>query len=320
MKVLFFGSEDFSIPALRMLSEGPHEVVAVVTQPDRKKGRGHQESGTEVAEYAHSRGIPLLKPEKLKDPGFLETLKDLAPDLVVVCAYGKILRQRVLVCPRLGCINVHPSLLPRYRGATPIEAALRSGDTITGVTIFYMDEGCDTGDIIVQKQYPIGPDDTRGSLREKLSHFATGVLGEALELISEGKAPRCRQTDEGVCCTALIEKEDTFIDWSLPAENLVNFTRSLWPRPSAQTLFRGKLLKVAPLSMAPVSHGGTARPGEILEVRKNEGPLVATGKGVVKLGEVKPEGKKLMTAWQFSLGYSPRAGESFSLPEGCPSL
>ena len=311
MKTIFFGSEDFSLPSFDVLHRGPHQVVAVITQPDRKKGRGMKEMPTPIAQRASILNIPLYKPEKLRAQDFLELLTSLAPDLVVVCAYGRFLNKTLLACPVKGCINVHPSLLPRYRGAMPIESAIMAGDTMTGVSIFYMDEGCDTGDIIVQREFPIEESDTRGTLREKLSHFAAEVLAGALELIDQGRAPRIRQQSGITECTHCIEKDDTFIDWAQGPQQVRNFTRALWPRPSAQTMFRGRLLKVGPLAITSSTEGKDAQPGTIVELRKNEGPVIKVEEGYVQLTDITPEGKKCMTAKEFCLGYSPKRGEEF---------
>jgi methionyl-tRNA formyltransferase len=314
MKIIFFGSEDFSLPAFEALHSSPHQVVAVVTQPDRKRGRGMKETPTPVGERASAFGIPLYKPEKLKAREFLELLKNLEPDIVVVCAYGRILNKTMLACPLKGCINIHPSLLPLYRGAMPIENAIMAGDTMTGVSIFYMDDGCDTGDIILQKSCPLEDNDTRGTLRKKLSCFAAPMIMEVIELIDRGQAPRSRQPEGITECTHCIGKEDTFIHWDRPPQVVRNFTRAYWPRPSAQTTFRGKILKVGPLTMTESENAENALPGTVVELRKNEGPVIKVREGCVQLTEVKPEGKKLMTAREFSLGYSPEIGELFGAP------
>lgn len=309
MRIAFFGSEDFSVPSLQALLDSGHEVVVVVTKADRQKGRGLSESPTVVAEMALSLGIPVLKPEKLKSGGFYEALFSFSPELSVVCAYGKILNTEVLACPVRGCINVHPSLLPKYRGATPIESAIRAGDSETGVSIFYMDEGCDTGDIILQKTFPISPDDDRGALREKLAPFSARVLAEAVDRIARGAAQRIPQPGEGAVCTSLIEKEDYFVDWSLPARDIRNFARSLWPRPGCRTRFRNKLILLSPMEI--VDEDFDAEPGVIVRMEEGRRPVVAAGAGALKLKDVKPEGKKLMSAIQFSLGARPEVGERF---------
>lgn len=309
MRICYFGSDDFSVNTLKTLAQSSHEIVAVVTQPDREKGRGQKIQPTPIAQFANSKNIPLYQPVSLKDKNFLQEIESLSVDLTIVCSYGKILNKGLLTCPPKGCINVHPSLLPKYRGASPIMNAIMSGENITGVTIIYMDEGCDTGDIIIQKEYPIDSDDTFGTLREKLSVFSAEVLNEAVQMIEENKAPRCKQPEEGECYTSLLTKENTFIPWEMSCEEVRNYTRALWPTPSAQTRFRGKLLKIGPVKIVnepePIDHN----PGLIVKIEKNKGPVILTGQGCVQFTEIKPEGKKLMDAWQFTLGYNPRPGE-----------
>lgn len=311
MRISFFGSDEFAYPALKSLHESEHELAAVITQPDRPQGRGMKVRQNVIASFASSELIPLLQPDKLRDEKFLAAYRGFKPDLAVVCAYGRILKREVLEIPLHGCINIHPSLLPKHRGAIPIEAALMAGDKKTGVSIIYMDEGCDTGDIIVQREFPIDAEDTGGSLREKLALFAPGVLKEAIDLVSAGRAQRtCQESEEGHP-THPITKEETFISWEQPAEMIRNFIRALWPRPAAQTLFRGKIIKIGPVRTGEVKAGS---PGMIMEIRKNEGPVVATGKGSILFREMKPEGKNVMNAWQFTQGYAPRVGEVFTRP------
>jgi methionyl-tRNA formyltransferase len=309
MRICFFGSEDFSLPALKTLIDSGHTIVGVVTQPDKKKGRGMTVKPTPVALLAGTHNIAVFKPEKLKAAVFLELLQALGIDLVVVSAYGKILNSCVLSCPPLGCINIHPSLLPKYRGAMPIEGAIMAGETETGISIFYMDCGCDTGDIIIQRTCAIDPDDTGGSLSQKLALLSCDLLSEALKLIGEGRSPRIRQSEEETCCTHCMEKEDTTISWKKSAVAIRNFTRALWPTPSAQTSFRGKVTKIGPVTLTTQESLSPALPGTVVEIRKHDGPVVATGDGFVLLTQVKPEGKKLMTAWEFALGYGPKPGE-----------
>lgn len=307
MRVCFFGSEEFSIPTFSALLNSGHEVVCAVTRADKKKGRGMEVSSTPVALYALKNELPVLKPENFLTEEFNKELFSFSPDVIVVCAYGKILKKGILSCPIKGCINVHPSLLPKYRGATPVESALRAGDSVTGVTIFYMDEGCDTGDIILQREFPIDPEDTRGSLREKLSFFAADVLIEALEMVERGTAKRMPQPPGGACNTTLIKDTELEIDWNLSAKEVINFTRSLWPSPAALTYFKGRRIQVG----VPEMHSGNGEPGTIIDIIKNRGPVVACGTGSVILREVKPEGKKIMPASSWCCGVSPKKGERF---------
>jgi len=309
MRVCFFGSEQFSIPSLKALIENGHEICAVITRSDKVKGRGLEETPTIVSDFAIQQNIPVLKPEDFKDGIFAQLMLDYKPDINIVCAYGKILNTGILACPLKGCINVHPSLLPKYRGATPIESALRAGDTETGVTIFYMDEGCDTGDIILQKTYPISEEDNRVSLREKLSVFSAEVLIEAVDMIKNDKVKRMPQPKEGLCNTSLIKKEDLFINWNNSMKDIINFARSLSPLPGVKTVFRGKLIGISALKIFETDKKGA--PGTILDVIKNVGPVVAAGDGALTLTAVKPEGKKCMDTWCFCCGNSPKIGEKF---------
>ncbi len=311
MKICFFGSEDFSIPTLKALIEAGHDVVAVVTRADKKKGRGLEETSTAVADFAEKAGIQVYKPETFKDGEFCLDLNSIAPEINVVCAYGKILNTGILCCPLKGCINVHPSMLPKYRGATPIESALKSGDKMTGVSIFYMDEGCDTGDIIIQREFPIEESDNRGTLREKLSVFAAGILIEAVDEIQSGSVKRTVQSKDGVCCTSLIKKEDLFINWNIPSRDIINFVRSVSPLPAARTFFRGKQLQVSALDIFETDKKGEA--GRIVDIVKNIGPIIATADGTVRMFDVKMEGKKFMSSWSFACGVNPKPGEAFEI-------
>ena len=311
MKLCFFGSEDFSLPILEALVAAGHTVVAVVTRADKIKGRGHKESSTIVAEFAEKLNIPVLKPESFKDGKFSQILTDYNPEINVVCSYGKILNTSVLACPLKGCINVHPSLLPKYRGATPIESALRNGDSVTGVTIFYMDEGCDTGDIILQETFPIEEEDNRGILREKLSHFSAVVLLKAVAMIENNIVKRLPQSEKGVCGTFLIKKEDLFINWDSSVKDIINFGRSLSPEPGIKTYFRGKQVGISSFKHFVSEKYG--EPGVILDIVKNIGPIVAVKDGAVSIVGMKPEGRKFTDSWSFCCGNSPKIGEKFGL-------
>lgn len=309
MRVCFFGSEDFSLPVLQAIIAAGHTVAAIVTRADKLKGRGQKEASTVVADFAEKSNIPVLKPESFKDGLFTELLTEYRPEVNVVCSYGKILNTSVLACPLKGCINVHPSMLPKYRGATPIESALRSGDSETGVTIFYMDEGCDTGDIILQEPFPIEDEDNRGSLRERLSHFSAEVLLKALVMIENNTVKRISQPKDGLCSTKLIRKEDLYIDWKSSVKDITNFVRSISPTPGAKTYFRSKQVVVSALK--PFETEKKGKPGTIVDVVKNVGPVVAVNDGAVSIIGVKPEGRKLTDTWSFCCGNSPKIGEKF---------
>lgn len=309
MKISFFGSEPFSLTILKALISSKHQVVCVVSRADKKKGRGMEKAATVVADFAEEHSIPLLKPEKLSSPDFQEAHLAFAPDVTVVCSYGRILKESTLSCPIKGCINIHPSMLPKYRGATPIESALRAGDKMTGVSIFYMDEGCDTGDLILQKEFPISEEDNRQTLREKLADFSVPLILEALELIETGKVVRTPQPSDGASFCTLIGHEDLYIDWNSSKEELFNFVRAISPTPTARTHFRGKLIQIFGIRAFDTDRLGA--PGEILAIDKKAGPVIAVRDGAVVITELKPEGHKLQSAAQFSCGCHPVLGEKF---------
>lgn len=299
LRVVFLGTPDFAVPSLRKLP-GHVALVGVVTQPDRPQGRGQRVVPPPVAQVARELGIPVLQPLKLKDPAFVDALRALRPDLIATVAYGKIIPPQILTLPPLGCINVHPSLLPKYRGASPIQAALASGEQVTGVTIMYQSEALDAGDIILQRRVPIAPDDTAQTLEARLAIEGAQALLEAALLIAEGKAPRRPQDGSQATYAGKLTKESGRIDWTQPASVIVNFIRAMEPWPSAYTWHRGKLLKI---SRARALEGGLgAPPGEIAEVRRAEGFVVATGQGGLLVTEVQPEGRRRMTADEFVRG------------------
>lgn len=307
MKICFFGSDEFSLHPLEALCEAGYEIACIITKPDAKKGRGHFESSTIIADFAEKRHIPVLKPKNLKEDSFRKNLKLFQLELGIVCSYGKILPKTILDVPDNGCINVHPSLLPKYRGATPVESALINGEETTGVTIFQMNEACDAGDIILQKEFIIKPDDDRQTLKQSLSYFAAEVLLQAVALIKEKTAQPTPQDDSKATYTRLIKKEDLQIDWTSTSRDIINQTRAFWPVPGARTTFRGKTIAIAPMS--EISSTTEYAPGTIVKCVKNQGVCVASGDGILMLSEIKPEGKKIMTSWQFACGCMPKPGE-----------
>lgn len=310
MRVIFMGTAEFAVPSLSKLDSSSHEILAVVTQVDKPKGRGYKLAPSPVKEKALSLGIPILQPKKLKDPEFLENFKNLNPDLVAVAAYAKLIPPEILYFPRYGCINVHPSLIPDFRGPSPIESAIMAGRKETGVTIFYMNEGYDTGDVIIQRKVPIIDEDTGGTLTGKLSSAGAELLLEAVDMIEKGTAKRIPQDLNAGSYTKMIKNEDCLIDWNLSREVIHNKVRALSPKPSAITNFRGKILKV--LETEPADGGGSFPPGGIVDIIKNKGILIACKNGCLLLKSVQPEGKKLMKAWDFALGYKPLRGEKLS--------
>ncbi|MFH0803134.1 MAG: methionyl-tRNA formyltransferase [bacterium] len=309
MKILFMGTDRFAVPSLLALVQAGHTVPAAVTQPDRPRGRGQKLLPTPLKEAALSLGIQVLSPLKLKDGDFLEKLKELSPDLIVVSAYARLIPGTILNLPPLGCINVHPSLLPRFRGATPIESAILAGEKETGISIFLMDEGYDTGDLILKKSFPIGEVETGGELRERLAGASAPLLLSAVRMLEEAKAVRTPQDRSAGEYTRPFKKEDEKIIWTEPAEKIFNRIRALNPRPGACTSFKGKNLKV--LRSRIGSSERMDAPGEIISLVRGEGPEIACGRSSIILLEVQPEGKKPMLGWDFTVGHRPVIGDKF---------
>ncbi len=307
MKINFFGSEKFSLSILEKLFESGFEIVSITTKPDAPKGRGKNNAPTVVSDFGIEHGIKVLKPNKLKSEEYIQELKNSNADLAVLCSYGKILPRDVLELFPNGCICIHPSLLPKYRGATPIESALKAGEKETGVSIFYMDEGCDTGDIIIQDKIQVLEDDTRESLREKLAPLASDMTLKAVKSIENGTAPRIKQIDSDASYTKLIKNEDMEINWNTTSEEIKNQIRSIWTEPGARTTFRGKNLIIGPVQI--IDEISNLEPGSVVKTIKNKGICIASKNGTILLGDVKPEGKKIMTSWQFACGCQPKTGE-----------
>ena len=302
MRVVFMGTPDFAVGTLEALLEAGHEVVAVVTQPDKPKGRGKTLMPTPVKEAALARMIPVLQPKKVREPEFVETLRKIGPDVIVVAAFGQIISKEILEMPRYGCINVHASLLPAYRGAAPIQWAVINGDKESGVTIMRMNEGLDTGDMIDKVVVPLDENETGGSLFDKLSAAGAKLCAEVLEKLENGtavfeKQPELSTTDYA----AMIDKKMGKINWERPAKEIEQLIRGLNPWPSAYTSVNGKNLKLWTASV--VYEEREAVPGEIVEIGK-EGILVKTGEGLLLIRELQLEGKKRMDTAAFLRGYT----------------
>lgn len=302
MRVVFMGTPDFAVGTLEALLEAGHEVVAVVTQPDKPKGRGKTLMPTPVKEAALARMIPVLQPKKVREPEFVETLRKIGPDVIVVAAFGQIISKEILEMPRYGCINVHASLLPAHRGAAPIQWAVINGDKESGVTIMRMNEGLDTGDMIDKVVVPLDENETGGSLFDKLSAAGAKLCAEVLEKLENGtavfeKQPELSTTDYA----AMIDKKMGKINWERPAKEIEQLIRGLNPWPSAYTFMKGKSLKLWTASV--VYEEREAVPGEIVEIRK-EGILVKTGEGLLLIRELQLEGKKRMDTAAFLRGYT----------------
>ncbi|NLP18757.1 MAG: methionyl-tRNA formyltransferase [Firmicutes bacterium] len=307
MRILFMGTPQFALDSLQLLLEAGKQLVGVITQPDRPRGRGRIITPSPVKALAQKKNLLVYQPQDLKDPAVLKKLGTLQPHLIVVVAYGKILPREILDLPTKGCINLHASLLPRYRGAAPIQWALMKGERITGVTTMYVDEALDEGDIILQSEVPILSSDTMGSLHDKLSSAGAELLLETVEKISSGTAPRTPQPEKGATFAPPLKRSHEILDWTRTARELWFQVRALNPRPGATTYWRGSILKV--WDVAPVRENGKEeQPGEIVAVDKREGIFVKTGSGLLHLKELQPAGKQRMSASDFARGYGAKVG------------
>lgn len=305
MKVVFMGTPDFAVGTLEAIIEAGHEVVLVVTQPDKPKGRSGALQFPPVKECALEHGIEVFQPEKIRLEGNVEYLKNYEADIFVVAAFGQILPKEILDMPKYGCINVHASLLPKYRGAAPIQWAVINGDPVTGVTIQQMDIGVDTGDIIVAKELAIGAEETGGGLFDKLAVVGAEACLEAMEQISNGTATRTPQNHEEATHVSMISKEFGNIDWNKSAVEIERLVRGLNPWPSAYTKLGGKTFKIWKAEV--VDENTDAKPGTIVAVEKNS-LKVQTGESMLSLLEVQLEGKKRMDAGSFLRGYAVEIG------------
>lgn len=324
MKIIFMGTPDFAVEALEALLEAGHEVTAVVTQPDKEKGRDRKVQFSPVKECALAHGLTVLQPARIKAPEAVEELKKYEADIFVVAAFGQILSKEILDMPRYGCINIHASLLPKYRGAAPIQYAILNGDDVTGVTIMQMNEGMDTGDILTMKAIPVEKNDTGGSLFEKLSVLGAELLVKTLPKIEAGEIIPVKQQEEDATHVRMLRKDMGRIDWAKDADVLERLVRGMNPWPSAYCSFRGKSLKVwaAEVSCEEQkeenirtglfrhSEEKEIKPGEVLLVTKDS-IYVQTGKDALVLKEVQFEGKKRMAVQDFLLGCQVKTGEFF---------
>jgi methionyl-tRNA formyltransferase len=302
-RIVFFGTPGFAVPSLRALLAGADPVVGVVCQPDRPAGRGQRVALAPVKQVALEAQVPLLQPEKLRPPEFLEGLRKWAPDLIVVAAYGRILPKTVLDLPRLGCINVHGSLLPKYRGAAPIQWAILRGEVVTGITIMQMTERMDAGDILLQRETHIGEDETYGELQVRLAEIGAQALAGAIALLHAGTLRAQPQREEDVTPAPPIAKDNGRIDWTQPAAVIARMVRAFNPWPSAFTSLDGKLLKI---HRAHVRGASASSPGIVVQT---QGDLaVATGAGTLVLDELQVEGRKRLSAAEFSRGGAVKVG------------
>ncbi len=306
MKIVFMGTPDFAVPSLDILVKNGYEVAAVVTQPDKPKGRGNKLTPPPVKEYALNNNIPVLQPEKVKTGTFAQQLREIAPDLLVTVAYGRILPQEVLDIPPYGCVNVHGSLLPKYRGAAPIQWSVINGDSITGITTMYTDIGMDTGDMLLKREVEIGINETAGELHDKLSIIGAEVLLETLKELEKRTLVRIPQPADEATYVTMISKETGRIDWSKTMEQIHNLVRGTDPWPGAYTFYKGERMRVWKTEYSNIEKA--SKPGEIIEVKK-EGILVGTGKGNIMLKEIQFDSGKRLKVEQYLAGHSIDKGE-----------
>ena len=304
MNIVYMGTPDFAVAPLEALLQAGHQVTAVVTQPDKQKGRGKEVQMTPVKECALKHGIPVFQPVKIKEKDAVMQLKEYPADLFVVAAFGQILSQEILDLPPFGCINIHASLLPKYRGAAPIQWAVINGETKSGVTIQQMEKGLDTGDILLKREIPVEPKETGESLYGKLMALGAELVVEALPLIESGKITPQKQDDSASSYAPRLTKEMGCIDWSKDAHELERLVRGLNSWPSAYTKWKGKTLKIWE---ADVVQGQGNSPGRVEQVGKDFLD-VACGEGILRIYSLQLEGKKRMAVKDFLLGNEVDAG------------
>lgn len=303
------GTPAFAVPSLKALIEAGHNVLAVVTQPDKPQGRGMASLPSPVKKTALEHNIQVFEPLKLRDESFIGTLKGLNPDFIAVVAYGKILPQAILDIPPKGCVNLHASLLPGYRGAAPINRAIINGEKETGVSTMLMDRGMDTGPVLLEERVAIGPEETADDLAKRLSATGAQLLAKTIALLAEGGIKPIPQDEKGATYAAILKKEDGRINWAKSAEEVKNLIRGVYPWPGAFTLWKGKILKVHNGAVLPGSPG--APYGTIVSVKDGIG--VACGSGVFKITELQPENKKRMSSEDFIKGYRIAEGDRFDV-------
>ncbi len=301
LRIIFMGTPDFAVPALNALISGPDQVVAVVSQPDRPRGRGKKLLPTPVKQAALAAGLPVLQPVKIKTGEFRDELAAFRPDVMVVAAYGRILPPPLLELPPYGCINIHGSILPKYRGAAPIQWAVMNGDKQSGISIMQMDEGMDTGDILHLKTIKLAADETAGSLFNKLAELGGTAILEALQMLKEGRLQPISQDHQLAVLAPMLKKEDGHIDWRQDAQIIHNKIRGLDPWPSAFCFLEQNRLRLFRPEVVYMDSGHP--PGTIISTDK-DGLLIAAGKNCLKIAEVQPEGKKRMKASDFVNGHT----------------
>ena len=311
MRIVFMGTPEFAVPSLEALLRSDDQVVGVVSQPDRPKGRGQQLVAPPVKLVAERAGIPVLQPLKIRTPEFLQALAAWQPDVIAVTAFGRILHTPILQLPPKGCVNVHGSLLPKYRGAAPVQWAIINGETETGITTMLMDEGMDTGPMLLRGKLDISPDDTTGTLAPRLAELGGKLLAETLAQLKAGSLMPTKQDDAHATMAPLLKKEDGLIDWTMSATAIANRVRGLSPWPGAYTFSGEERWNV----WKAVSNGRTVtdRPGTVVAVEK-QALMVATGEGVLDVREIQTANSKRMSVSQFLAGHKVTAGVQLGGP------
>jgi len=317
LRIVFFGTPDFAVPTLEALHHSRHPVVAVVTQPDRAKGRGQHSQAGPVKQFSQQHGVTILQPERLRDEGFLDTLRALSADLGVVAAYGKILTDAVLAIPAHGLINVHASLLPKYRGAAPIHRAVMAGETETGVTIMRVVKALDAGPMISRAVRPIGETETSAEVEHDIARIGARLLLEAADAIADGRASAVPQVETDATYANKIEKADGIIDWSRPAVEIHNQIRGLHPWPHAFSELQGERTILLRSEVGPALPGTPAAPGTIIDAHADQ-LRVQTGRGILRVLMLQREGRRPVTAREFLAGRRTQPGAAFVGSLGAP--
>ncbi|WP_349948071.1 methionyl-tRNA formyltransferase [Lacrimispora sp. BS-2] len=318
MRIIFMGTPDFSVPALEALKEAGHEILGVVTQPDKPKGRGKEIQMTPVKEKAMEYHIPVYQPVKARDPEFVKILSDLEPELMVVIAFGQLLPKAILDIPKYGCVNIHASLLPKYRGASPIQYAVINGEKESGVTTMMMAETLDTGDMLDQEAIALDKKETFGSLHDKLSRLGSRLILKTIIKLEEGTAECTPQDDLKTCYVGMIKKSMGDIDWSMDAVSIERLIRGLNPWPSAYTVWNGKVMKLWEADVVDKEYEGAY--GQVVEVSRDS-LVIKTGKGCLSIRKLQLQGKKCMEIDAFLRGYQIAEGtilERLAGTSSCP--
>ncbi len=308
MKILFMGTPDFAVPSLEALIAAGHQVIGVVTQPDRPKGRGKKIAFSPVKEAALKHNLPVFQPQKVKTTDFYQLLEELSPDVIAVVAFGQLLSKEILFAPPYGCINVHASLLPLYRGAAPLHWAVIKGEKETGVTTMHMNEGLDTGDMIFKGAIPVADSDNTGLVHDKLAQVGGELLVATLKALEEGVAPRVPQEEQNATYAPLLNKDHELINWQRKVEEVHNQVRGMNPWPGAYTHLEDKRLKVRATQIFTTENKSSAKPGEIIEVLPQQGFVVQTGQGQLLITEIQLEGSKAVSSPEFLRGRSLEKG------------